>query len=142
MSEEPSTGMNPAIKLILIVAGVLCLLACGVAGVMAWFVGTSVQRYEKKAAVQSTKSQMRNIEAAVNAYRLENRALPASLDDLVGPQGVLDADEAPTDAWGRPFLYEPGDDGRSYVLVSFGADGVEGGEGDAADITREDLGDR
>ena len=41
-----------------------------------------------------------------------------------------------TDPWGRLYLYEV-DDGRDgFTVVSFGRDGVEGGEGDDADIRR------
>lgn len=138
MTEPSSGGMNPAIKIVLIVAGVLCLLVCGVIGVMAWFVGRGVQGYEKNAAIQSTKSQMRNIEAAINAYRLENRRLPETLDELVGEDGLLDAEEVPRDAWDNEFFYEP-QGSKEYELISLGADGVEGGEGEDADIDRAAL---
>ena len=44
------------------------------------------------------------------------------------------------DPWGNPYLYfegsgELGD--KEYELISFGADGVEGGEGDNEDITND-----
>ncbi|MBE0536110.1 MAG: type II secretion system major pseudopilin GspG [Phycisphaerae bacterium] len=44
------------------------------------------------------------------------------------------------DPWGNPFMYyegsgELGD--KEYELISFGADGLEGGEGDNADITND-----
>jgi general secretion pathway protein G len=38
----------------------------------------------------------------------------------------------PADPWGHPYFYQS--DGNSYVLKSYGADGVEGGEGKNADI--------
>lgn len=36
------------------------------------------------------------------------------------------------DPWGNPFFYQS--DGNSFVLKSLGADGVEGGTGDDADV--------
>jgi general secretion pathway protein G len=38
----------------------------------------------------------------------------------------------PKDPWGNPYVYQS--DGNAYVLKSYGADGVEGGEGKNADI--------
>jgi len=38
----------------------------------------------------------------------------------------------PKDPWGNNYVYQS--DGNSYLLKSFGADGVEGGEGKNADI--------
>jgi general secretion pathway protein G len=38
----------------------------------------------------------------------------------------------PPDPWGNPYFYQS--DGSNYVLKSYGADGVEGGEGKNADI--------
>ena len=141
MSDGQPGGMNPALKIILGVAGVLLLLTCGGVALVAWFVTGSVERFESTAAVAPTMTRMRSIESAIAAYRVDNRMLPENLDALAGPGGMLDADEVPTDAWGNPFVYEPLGE-TEYTLVSFGSDGVEGGEGDAADITRKDLEER
>ena len=43
--------------------------------------------------------------------------------------------------WGNPYQYVfPGTRGQDYDLFSFGADGVEGGEGPNADIGNWNLG--
>ena len=43
--------------------------------------------------------------------------------------------EIPLDPWGNPYIYRiPGQHG-SYDLISYGADGKEGGEGENADVT-------
>jgi general secretion pathway protein G len=40
------------------------------------------------------------------------------------------------DAWGNPYHYQsPGKNGEDYDLFSYGADGVEGGEKEKADIS-------
>ena len=51
----------------------------------------------------------------------------------LGP--YLQRAEIPRDPWDRPYLYRcPGRHG-DYDLFSYGADGVEGGDGVSADIT-------
>lgn len=39
------------------------------------------------------------------------------------------------DPWGNPFVYRSPGQGRPFDLVSLGADGLEGGDGDNADIS-------
>jgi general secretion pathway protein G len=107
-------------------------------GLLGGIVGVNVYRYMKKATIESTKTQMRNIEAQINAFKLEKRRLPETLDELVGEDGFLDTDTVPTDAWDNDFFYEP-QGSRDYELISWGADGVEGGDGEDADIDREAL---
>jgi general secretion pathway protein G len=131
--------MNPALKIILFVAAALCLLVCGVIGLAGWFVKDNVERFRATADVEQTKAQMRAVEAAIATYRLQRGELPPTLDALVGPDGTLDTEQVPLDAWGFPLRYEPGADGKTYELASFGSDGLEGGEGDAADIDRQGL---
>ncbi len=43
------------------------------------------------------------------------------------------------DPWGNPFVYEAAGEVGSdiYILISYGADGEPGGDGDNADITNE-----
>lgn len=44
------------------------------------------------------------------------------------------------DPWDRPYLYiTPGPDGHTYEVVSYGADGQPGGEGENADISSARL---
>lgn len=107
-------------------------------GLLGGIVGVNVYRYMKTATINTTKSQMRNIEGAINQFRMEKRRLPDSLDELVGEDGLLDSETVPTDAWNNEFYYEP-QGSKDFELISWGADGVEGGEGEEADITRDDL---
>lgn len=88
--------------------------------------------------VRSTQAQMRQIEAAVKAFHNENGRLPAGLHELAGPNGHLDAEEVPRDAWDGPFHYAVVGPAE-YELISRGADGVPGGEGEDADLRRSDL---
>ena len=93
---------------------------------------------------------MKAIEQALNLYRLDSGGYPTTeqgLDALVkkpdrppvprtwNPNGYLE--RVPADPWGRPYLYVA--DGGRYTLRSYGADGVEGGEGKFADIDSKDF---
>jgi general secretion pathway protein G len=60
-------------------------------------------------------------------------ARPAGLQRWNGP--YLDGTAVPQDPWGHSYQYRtPGGEGRRYDLLSLGADGREGGEGQDADI--------
>ncbi len=103
-------------------------------GLLGGIVGVNVMGMMRKANIGATKDQMREIVNAINVYRIENRRLPESLDDLVGDEDApLMSEEVPTDSWGNEFFYEP-QGSRTYELISWGADGVEGGENEEEDI--------
>jgi len=79
------------------------------------------------------KLKMQELKSSVSEYQLRYNSLPPSLDSLVngadgivGFQKVANTDQL-LDAWGKPFLYQIDSNGRSYKIVSLGADGVEGG---------------
>jgi general secretion pathway protein G len=53
--------------------------------------------------------------------------------------GYLEKKKITPDPWGNPYIYiSPGTQG-DYDIISYGADGVPGGEGFDADITNWDL---
>ena len=56
---------------------------------------------------------------------------PTNVKDWAGPY----VKQIPNDPWGHAYVYRsPGQHG-SYDLISYGADGQEGGSGTAGDIT-------
>jgi general secretion pathway protein G len=92
--------------------------------------------------VETTKEKMRNIQMAVKSFRLNKNRIPESLSDLCGPESdedrYLESEEPPRDGWGNEFVYAAKDK-RTFELVSYGADGQEGGTGEDKDITLADL---
>lgn len=100
----------------------------------------------------STKAQIKNIEGALQLYKLDNGVYPSTeqgLDALVHSPtvGVIPKhwkdggylSKIPDDAWGNPYVYlSPGSNG-DYDLVSYGTDNEPGGEGDSADIESWNL---
>jgi general secretion pathway protein G len=98
-----------------------------------------------KAQRQATQAQIELFATALDAYRLDVGSYPATEQGLqallVRPEGAERWDgpylskQIPLDPWQHPYLYRsPGDEGRPYELMSYGADGIAGGEGDGRDI--------
>ena len=127
---------------ILVVIAVIAVLAALVAPNVFQHVGTA-----KDAAA---KSQIEMLGAALDAYRLDNGRYPGTDQGLEALWQEPTAEPRPTnwrgpylrkavpaDPWGNPYLYlSPGEmNPRGYDLVSLGADGALGGEGDDADIS-------
>jgi len=92
----------------------------------------------------SAKNQITELEGALDLFRLDVGRYPTAEEGLqalrVKPQGVENWDgpylkkDLPNDPWKRPYVYRrPGQHG-DVDLLSFGADGQEGGEGDNADV--------
>jgi general secretion pathway protein G len=126
---------------ILVVIVVISLLAALVAPNVFRHVGTA------KDAV--AKSQIEMLGAALDAYRLDNGRYPTTEQGLSAlweePQleprpgnwrGPYLRKQVPLDPWSHPYVYvNPGEvNVNGYDLVSLGADGSEGGEGEDADI--------
>lgn len=80
-------------------------------------------------------AQMNAIAQQVQIYKVRKRKAPKSLQDLYSGQ------DAPVDPWGAEFVYQsPGPDGRDFEIISYGADGREGGTGANSDIRYSEIG--
>ncbi len=108
-------------------------------------VGPRVLTFLGESKVKAARIQIQSIETALDLYALDTGHFPSSSDGLDAlmqrPGGVtswngpyLKGNAVPNDPWGRPYIYRsPGEHG-SYDIVSYGADGKEGGTGATADI--------
>lgn len=121
---------------LLVVIIVLGLLAALVAPRMFGKVG--------KAKQNAARSQIEAFSTALEAFRLDNGRLPSTAEGLaalrVRPPNLTNWDgpylskEIPKDPWGRAYVYKaPGEHG-DYDIISNGADGAPGGEGENIDI--------
>ena len=131
---------------IMVVIVILALLAA--------LVGPKIMGRTDDAKIQTTKTQIRNLESVLKLYKLDNGVYPTTEQGLnalvtkptVGviptsykDEGYLESKNVPKDGWGNDYLYvSPGDHG-DYDLYSYGADGVKGGDGKNADINSWDL---
>jgi general secretion pathway protein G len=92
------------------------------------------------------------ISSALEMYRLDNSGYPTTdqgLEALVKKPtaepipkrwregGYLE--QVPVDPWGNPYVYLSPGLHRDYDLISYGADGAQGGEGKDADIESWNL---
>lgn len=120
-------------------------------GLLVAVVAPNIMGRSDQAKVTIAKTQMSNIANALDLYRLDNSHYPSTqqgLEALVNrpsgspepknwnPSGYLKS--VPEDPWGNDYQYINAGS-SDYDLFSYGSDGNEGGEGDAADINVEDL---
>ena len=105
-----------------------------------------------KARVRATKVNLRLLHGAVIQFKMETGRFPTEQEGLMAlikkpgnvtnyPRGgFLDTKRIPKDAWGREFEYRlwP-DSGKQFEIISYGADGKEGGQGYDADLRDSDA---
>jgi general secretion pathway protein G len=114
-------------------------------GILAALIVPNVLSRADDARTTAAKTDINNIVQALKLYRLDNQRYPSSEQGLqalsVKPTaGVIPTnwkpylEKLPNDPWGRPYQYlNPGIRGEIDVM-SFGADGQAGGEGNNADV--------
>lgn len=120
-----------------------------VIGILATLVAPNVFRHVSSAKLATARSQIQMLSAALDAYRLDNGRYPSTRQGLealwneptIPPRpanwrGPYIRKAVPLDPWQNPYIYRsPAQESRwGYDLISYGADGEPGGEGDAADI--------
>jgi general secretion pathway protein G len=115
-------------------------------GLLAAVVGPRVYDKLARGKQQIAKIQIKEIEGAMQMFSFDVGRYPTSsegLEGLIRNPGNLEAwkgpylnkSEPPKDPWGKPYVYRcPGQHG-DFELLSYGPDGVEGGDGENADIT-------
>ena len=138
MNHSPKKGFT-LIELLAVIV-IMGLLATVVVVNVAPFLGRS--NFEK------VKSDLAQIEKALELFRFNELRYPTTnegLSALVKPPESLKnphiypedgyIKSIPKDPWGNPYLYlMPGTKSSSYDLFSYGADAVEGGTKQNADI--------
>jgi general secretion pathway protein G len=121
-------------------------------GILAGIVAVSVVGKIDKARVISTKASLKMLHSAVIQFKLDTGRYPteeAGLQELIeqptdvtgwNTGGYLESTTLPKDAWGNDFVYQllP-ESGKPFVIISYGANGEEGGEGYDADLYSTDA---
>ena len=120
---------------LLVVMVILSLLAA--------FVGTDLFKHIGTSKQKAAKTQIEMFGTALDSFRLSVGRYPTTSEGLQALRtnpglnlwdGPYLRKEVPMDPWGRPYIYIcPGQHG-DYDLISYGADGQEGGEGENADV--------
>jgi general secretion pathway protein G len=123
-------------------------------GILAGLIVPRIMGRPDEAKLLKAKMQIESMETALKLYKLDNGSYPTTdqgLDALVNQSdippvprkwregGYLEKGKVPSDPWGNAFVYlSPGVNG-DFDLVSYGADGVSGGEGKNQDINNWDV---
>ena len=122
-------------------------------GLLVTLVAPRIMGQTDKARQVKAAADIKAIEESLHLYKLDMGRYPTTAQGLAAlvagggagggggigknfnPDGYLE--KVPTDPWGN--LYAYASDGQSFVIKSFGADGVEGGDGKNVDIDSRDL---
>ncbi|MBS0318606.1 MAG: type II secretion system major pseudopilin GspG [Proteobacteria bacterium] len=114
-------------------------------GVLAALIVPNVLERADDARVTAARTDINNIMQALKLYKLDNQRYPSAEQGLqalvakpttppIPPNWKPYLDKLPNDPWGHPYQYlNPGVKSEIDVM-SYGADGVSGGEGKNADI--------
>ena len=113
-------------------------------GLLASLVGPRLFGKVDKAKQQTAQAQIELLSTGLGSFRLDIGRFPSEeegLNSLIEKPSDLDkwdgpylAKEIPKDPWGNDYVYKcPGEHGP-YDLMSYGMDGVQGGEENDLDI--------
>lgn len=121
------------------------LIVIGIVLVLTSSVGLMAFRYLDQSKTASARSQIETYALAINAYFLDCKKLPEAANGLQalfedpgvkGWMGPYISKPVQVDPWGNDYEYSvPGPSNLPYEIVSRGADGSPGGEGNDADIS-------
>jgi general secretion pathway protein G len=82
----------------------------------------------------AAKTQIENLKAALQRFNIDYARFPTEEEGLEVLRPYL-TQEIPMDPWQRPYIYRyPGEHGPEPDVMSYGADGEEGGEGPNEDV--------
>ena len=134
MKKQKQNEMGFSLIELLIVMVIMGLLAALVGPRMFGKVGKSKQN--------AARSQMALLETALDTYRLDVGKYPSDLQALRTSDGEkwdgpYLPKSVPKDPWGHPYVYRRTDNGE-VEMISLGANGTEGGDGEDKDISNRD----
>jgi general secretion pathway protein G len=121
------------------------MVVLAIIGVLAAMIVPNVLGRADDARITAARTDVSNLMQALKLYKLDNQRFPSAeqgLNALVTKPSSEPVpgnwkpylDKLPNDPWGRAYVYmNPGIKGEVDVL-SFGADGQSGGEGNNADL--------
>lgn len=128
------------------------LIALTLLALAGTFVGGRVFENLQEGKVQTAKIQIKSLSERLKEFRRDCNYLPGTeqgLDALIdkptggreckryAPGGYIEGGKIPLDPWDQEYAYES--DGKTFTIISYGADNTEGGEGVDADINSKEL---
>ncbi|MCA3554449.1 type II secretion system major pseudopilin GspG [Aestuariivirga sp.] len=123
---------------LLVVLVILVLLAS--------IIGPRVIGYLGSSRAKTAQVQIESMVTALQLFHIDAGRYPTSSEGLAAlvksPGNVagwngpyLSKADVPQDPWGRPYIYQSGENGSSFEIRTLGADGKEGGSDENADIS-------
>jgi general secretion pathway protein G len=123
-------------------------------GILAMWVAPKIMSRPEQAKQVKARLDIQNLETALKLYKLDNGIYPSTEQGLQAlveqPEtgnvpkkwksgGYLEKGKVPKDPWGNDFIYlSPGLQG-DFDIISYGADGVPGGEDENKDINNWEI---
>ena len=122
-------------------------------GILAGLIIPRIMDRPEEAKQLKAKIQIESLETALQLYKLDNGSYPDTEQGLQAlvqqpdtgrvknwrKNGYLEKGRLPVDPWGNDFIYlSPGVNG-DYDISSYGADGIQGGEGKNQDINSWEI---
>jgi general secretion pathway protein G len=105
-----------------------------------------VLNYLSESKIKAARIQIQSFSSALDLFYLDAGRYPSTSEGLTalvkpapglagwnGP--YLKGGTVPNDPWGKPYAYRSPGERSAYEILSYGADGQEGGTGNAADIS-------
>ena len=137
----PSFGSNSGFTLIEIMVVIIIL------GILVGLIVPRLMEEPEKARIVKAQMQIESLATALKKYKLDHGDYPSTeqgLQALVEKPSIGKIpkkypekgyiSKVPKDPWGNDYIYiSPGDHG-DFDIISYGADGEEGGEGKNEDI--------
>lgn len=120
------------------------LLVLVILGLLAALVGPTLYQRIKPAKQSAARAQVENFMTALDGFFIDVGRYPSTQEGLkalrIKPEGTEKwvgpylKKDIPADPWGNAYIYRaPGRNG-GYEIISYGADGRDGGEGENQDI--------
>ena len=123
---------------LLVVLVILVLLAS--------IIGPRVIGYLGSSRAKTAHVQIESLVTAMELFHIDVGRYPSTTEGLAAlvksPGNIpgwngpyLSKGDVPQDPWGRPYVYQAGQNGGSFQIKTLGADGKEGGADENADVT-------
>ncbi len=119
------------------------LVAVAIVGLLVGLIGPAAMNQLQSSRVKTTEAQIAQIRTALDIFQIDTGRMPTEAEGLAvlvsndagipgwnGP--YLRDGQLPMDGWNTPFIYAR--EGSQVQIMSLGADGAPGGEGNDADV--------
>lgn len=130
---SPTTRGFTLIELMVVIA---------ILGILVTVVAKEVLPYLARSKQVACEAKIETLKTAIDSYRMNHNEIPDTLEVLIEDDEALAGgkylknEDSLMDPWGVPFNYQK-ESRTKYRIVSFGADGLEGGTGEDTDISSD-----